>query len=161
MASRPDLTRLQYQMALHFAQTLAPDTSRERQQEIAQWLADTARAQLAQETRPPQQVMEEMLEGARDRGEKTLAAAYQLMMEEKQREEKSGQSTDPTQVADRINTIVSHVMKCAFPGCDETTDLQLCTRCRAISYCSKEHQRLHWKANGGHKEGCQPCSNVV
>jgi hypothetical protein len=31
--------------------------------------------------------------------------------------------------------------------------LKLCTRCRSVSYCSKECQVAHWKA--GHKQVCK------
>ncbi len=35
-------------------------------------------------------------------------------------------------------------------------ELMVCGRCRCVAYCSKEHQRLHWKT---HKTHCKPCSS--
>ena len=43
---------------------------------------------------------------------------------------------------------------CAHAGCDQPGKLR-CVRCKAVFYCSEEHQRLHWK-KGGHKRRCTP-----
>ncbi|XP_046405639.1 titin homolog [Ischnura elegans] len=42
-----------------------------------------------------------------------------------------------------------HVCKCTHGG---ETRLKSCSACRLIAYCSKEHQRMHWKE---HKPLCQ------
>ena len=39
---------------------------------------------------------------------------------------------------------------CGFPGCSEPALLK-CSRCREVHYCSKEHQKTHWKL---HKKLC-------
>jgi hypothetical protein len=39
---------------------------------------------------------------------------------------------------------------CGFCGCRGSA---LCSSCRQVRYCSKQHQKLHWKA--GHKRECQ------
>ncbi|GMH99897.1 hypothetical protein TrST_g1074 [Triparma strigata] len=36
------------------------------------------------------------------------------------------------------------VPSCGFPGCSKPAPLK-CSRCREVSYCSKEHQKTHWK----------------
>ena len=43
---------------------------------------------------------------------------------------------------------------CAHVGCGEPGELK-CARCLAVVYCSREHQKLHWK-EGGHKRRCVP-----
>lgn len=40
---------------------------------------------------------------------------------------------------------------CAVCG---SAAVQCCANCRAVRYCSKAHQRVHW--NGGHKAACRP-----
>jgi hypothetical protein len=47
--------------------------------------------------------------------------------------------------------------RCAYPGCtvtgtDGTQSTLKCARCRAVYYCSKEHQTAHWKE---HKAVCR------
>lgn len=41
---------------------------------------------------------------------------------------------------------------CHAPGCEEV-GASLCSRCRKVGYCSKEHQRADW---GRHKKECKP-----
>ncbi|GMH58370.1 hypothetical protein TrST_g998 [Triparma strigata] len=41
---------------------------------------------------------------------------------------------------------------CGFPGCTEPAPL-MCSRCKEVRYCSKEHQKTHWKF---HKKLCAP-----
>ena len=41
--------------------------------------------------------------------------------------------------------------------CGMTEELKKCSRCRRVCYCSKEHQKSHWKI---HKTVCKPC-NIV
>ena len=48
---------------------------------------------------------------------------------------------------------------CAHVGCDQLGELK-CARCRAVLYCSQEHQRLHWK-EGGHKRRCTPAPKAA
>ena len=48
---------------------------------------------------------------------------------------------------------------CAHVGCDQLGELK-CARCRAVLYCSQEHQRLHWK-EGGHKRHCTPAPKAA
>ena len=40
---------------------------------------------------------------------------------------------------------------CALAGCGGTSNLKHCSRCKKIAYCSKECQKLDWKA---HKRVC-------
>ena len=44
---------------------------------------------------------------------------------------------------------------CANPGCGINSfmykNLKKCSRCKAVAYCSKEHQTAHWKV---HKHTC-------
>ncbi len=40
---------------------------------------------------------------------------------------------------------------CAFDFCNELQNLKLCSRCKGTWYCSKEHQKQHWKV---HKTSC-------
>ncbi|GMI17466.1 hypothetical protein TrLO_g3640 [Triparma laevis f. longispina] len=46
---------------------------------------------------------------------------------------------------------------CGFPGCTSTAALR-CSRCQATYYCTKEHQRSHWKT---HKKNCVVATIVV
>ena len=48
---------------------------------------------------------------------------------------------------------------CAHIGCDQPGELK-CAQCRAVFYCSEEHQRLHWK-KGGHKRYCTPAPTAA
>lgn len=40
---------------------------------------------------------------------------------------------------------------CALSGCDEQHNLKQCSKCKSANYCSKEHQKKHWKV---HKKAC-------
>ena len=44
---------------------------------------------------------------------------------------------------------------CAITENHVRTKLKRCSRCKMVSYCSKECQRLHW-VKGGHREFCIP-----
>ena len=44
---------------------------------------------------------------------------------------------------------------CAHIGCSKSGCMLKCAVCKAVFYCTKEHQRLHWK-KGGHKRHCIP-----
>ena len=44
---------------------------------------------------------------------------------------------------------------CAHVGCSESGCVLKCSRCKSVFYCTKEHQRAHWK-EGGHKRYCVP-----
>ena len=46
----------------------------------------------------------------------------------------------------------SHPHSCGFPGCTQPAPLK-CSRCKEVRYCSKEHQKTHWKF---HKKLCAP-----
>jgi hypothetical protein len=59
--------------------------------------------------------------------------------------------------------LLEHVKKmledASVPGCplcDKTTNLLTCGKCKAVSYCSKEHQKMHWKQ---HKKVCSSDTN--
>ena len=39
---------------------------------------------------------------------------------------------------------VTSAPQCGFPGCTEPAPLK-CSRCREVRYCSKEHQKTHWR----------------
>lgn len=41
---------------------------------------------------------------------------------------------------------------CAFPACEVSVDLQVCTRCKGTRYCCQAHQAAHWKR---HKQVCK------
>ncbi|CAG7730512.1 unnamed protein product [Allacma fusca] len=53
-------------------------------------------------------------------------------------------------------TMSSIFENCGFCGCSE--NLQRCARCHCMSYCSKEHQKAHWKV---HKKSCNPVCPVL
>ncbi|KAJ1445147.1 hypothetical protein M885DRAFT_453990, partial [Pelagophyceae sp. CCMP2097] len=40
---------------------------------------------------------------------------------------------------------------CGRPTAEDGERVMACARCKRVSYCSKEHQRLHWPA---HKPSC-------
>jgi hypothetical protein len=55
---------------------------------------------------------------------------------------------------------------CCYPGCcnlegrsEGDLPLQLCTGCKGVRYCCREHQVAHWKA--GHKEVCRVTQAAV
>ena len=53
-----------------------------------------------------------------------------------------------------VKSSSSEPTECALPSCDITTEdqeLERCSRCRQVAYCSKEHLRLHWRE---HKPDC-------
>jgi len=52
---------------------------------------------------------------------------------------------------------VPHMPVCA--RCPERATLQ-CAKCRAVVYCSRECQRIHWKLEH-HREECQPAPELV
>ena len=46
---------------------------------------------------------------------------------------------------------------CSLPGCEKNDSqlkkqFQVCTRCKVAKYCSRKHQREHWKV---HKRECK------
>ena len=47
---------------------------------------------------------------------------------------------------------VTSVPQCFLPGCSKPAPLK-CSRCKEVRYCSKEHQKSHWKI---HKKLCVP-----
>ncbi|GMH92404.1 hypothetical protein TrST_g1882, partial [Triparma strigata] len=47
---------------------------------------------------------------------------------------------------------VTSAPQCFFPGCTEPAPLK-CSRCKEVRYCSKKHQKSHWKF---HKKLCAP-----
>ncbi|KAF9043493.1 hypothetical protein BDZ89DRAFT_1199231 [Hymenopellis radicata] len=55
-----------------------------------------------------------------------------------------------------MRNILKNWDNCAYPGCRATADLKACARCRTVRYCSPEHQKEHWKKEGGaaHKLVC-------
>lgn len=42
--------------------------------------------------------------------------------------------------------------ECAYDGCTVATKLMRCSACKGVAYCSRQHQRLHWKT---HKQQCK------
>ena len=50
---------------------------------------------------------------------------------------------------------------CAYPGCNEEWSILRCSRCKSAWYCCREHQALHWKAegDGGHRLRCEAVAN--
>ncbi|GMH78502.1 hypothetical protein TrST_g6495, partial [Triparma strigata] len=47
---------------------------------------------------------------------------------------------------------VASAPQCGFPGCSKPAPLK-CSRCKEVRYCSKKHQKTHWKL---HKKLCVP-----
>jgi tetratricopeptide (TPR) repeat protein len=47
---------------------------------------------------------------------------------------------------------VTSAPQCGLPGCTKPAPLK-CSRCKEVRYCSKEHQKSHWKL---HKKLCVP-----
>ncbi|KAJ7902792.1 hypothetical protein B0H14DRAFT_2667701 [Mycena olivaceomarginata] len=45
---------------------------------------------------------------------------------------------------------------CGLPSCSIRKNLKVCGKCQTVRYCSSDHQRKDWSANGGsfHKEFC-------
>lgn len=64
-------------------------------------------------------------------------------------------NNDQTQhVADDIDVTKTEQPVCAY--CHQSAPkLQKCGGCKVVWYCSAEHQKLHWKAEGGHKADCR------
>jgi hypothetical protein len=68
-------------------------------------------------------------------------------------------------VASRVLGLLGHVVPpgapgCSYPGCcnlegrsEAELPLQVCSKCKGVHYCCREHQVAHWKA--GHKEVCK------
>ncbi len=46
--------------------------------------------------------------------------------------------------------------KCCTPACGVDATL-ICSGCRSVRYCSKDHQKAHW---GEHKLSCKPYKEV-
>ena len=49
--------------------------------------------------------------------------------------------------------VFSILMKCGYEACTLDQCRFRCSRCKAVSYCSPEHQKLDWSAQ--HKRICQ------
>jgi len=65
-----------------------------------------------------------------------------------------------------IASLLSRESKCWARGCqryggEESLKLMRCARCRAVQYCSKECQRLHWKSTVlPHKADCAMLARI-
>ena len=54
------------------------------------------------------------------------------------------------------SSVDAPTLVCAYPGCNLNYvncggGLKRCARCKAVAYCGKEHQKMHWKV---HKQTC-------
>jgi len=49
--------------------------------------------------------------------------------------------------------------ECAITNCHVREGLKRCSQCQRVSYCSKEHQALAWKAQ--HKYTCQKLREIL
>jgi hypothetical protein len=65
--------------------------------------------------------------------------------------EKTGvQSIPPSDVEQRFYRQMQekltqlHPNRCAYPDCGMQENLSKCSRCRAVMYCGRPHQRAHW-----------------
>lgn len=63
---------------------------------------------------------------------------------------KSEEKAEPTQLLPALPA----QLKCGFCGVveDDAHKLQVCSRCKQMAYCSREHQRSHWQV---HKPDCK------
>jgi hypothetical protein len=71
----------------------------------------------------------------------------------------------------RVLGLLGHVAApgvrgCSYPGCcnlegrtEAELPVQVCSKCKGVRYCCREHQVAHWKA--GHKEVCQAAQAAV
>lgn len=67
--------------------------------------------------------------------------------------------TDPTKAADHTvspKSIEDHL--CALCGCRGKS---VCSRCRNVRYCSKAHQKQHWKLHKAHCSAEAPSSTIT
>ena len=62
-------------------------------------------------------------------------------------------STDAVKHKDKAD--LEECASCAITETYVQTKLKRCSRCKVVSYCSKECQKLHW-VKGGHREFCVP-----
>jgi hypothetical protein len=59
--------------------------------------------------------------------------------------------------ATQVLNIFDMPNECSYPGC-QAGGTKVCSRCKAASYCSKDHQVLHWAE---HKSSCKKQSAVA
>lgn len=52
--------------------------------------------------------------------------------------------------SDDVQRAEQQQKRCSLPGC-KASGVSRCSRCKTALYCSREHQRQHWKV---HKKGC-------
>jgi len=66
----------------------------------------------------------------------------------------------------RIASLFSRKSRCSVRGCQRSSELEApklmrCARCRAVQYCSRECQRLHWKDElQPHKAACSILARI-
>jgi hypothetical protein len=57
---------------------------------------------------------------------------------------------------EQVKQLVEDASVPGCPLCDKKTNLLTCGKCKAMSYCGKEHQKMHWKQ---HKKVCSNAKN--
>jgi hypothetical protein len=65
-----------------------------------------------------------------------------------------------------VHVVAPGALGCCCPGCcnlegrsEAELPVQVCTRCRGVRYCCKEHQVADWKAR--HKDMCRAAQAAV
>ncbi|ORY44018.1 hypothetical protein BCR33DRAFT_233483 [Rhizoclosmatium globosum] len=58
----------------------------------------------------------------------------------------------------RVVAFKSVCVVCKTTSGDAQRKLEYCAACKTVKYCSKECQRVHWKA--GHKRCCRPAQDL-
>jgi hypothetical protein len=99
------------------------------------------------------------------------AAEVQEAAAEAQRDDVTSKALLTPATSARVLGLLGHVVVpgapgCSYPGCcnlegrsEAELRVQVCSKCKGVRYCCREHQLAHWKA--GHKEVCRAAQAAV